>query len=147
PWSCILLDCKTSTSFYESGLVLLEEYATLLTGGRDERAERLSRKLTALRNSVEECWHWLRRLKETIVAATYDPRRRNEDGPGMRRLANLVRLHAGTARLHAHEVVEMARGRVDPVCLERSLFEKLSPVEEELSNAEERIRQLSVFPG
>ncbi len=147
PWNRVLFDCRTSTSFYESGLVLLEEYASVFSGGRDPRAERLSRKLGALRNSVEECWRWLRRLKETIVAATYDPRRRNEVGSGMRRLADLVRLHAGTARLHAHEVVELARGRVDVASLERSLFEKLSPVEEELSNAEERIRQLSVFPG
>lgn len=146
-WARILVECRTTCGFFEAGGLLLEEYAAFLPSTGDVRADRIARRLADFRTALDECWVWLRRLRETLVIATHDPRKRTGDGFGTARFLNLVRLNVGAARLHAHETQELTRGRVDGSALSRTLFEQLAPVEEELAILEERVRQLGSYPA
>jgi hypothetical protein len=146
-WARVLIDCRTSCGFFEGGGLLLEEYAALFASAGDERAGRIARRLADFRSALDECWVWLRRLRETLVMAVHDPRKRAVEGFGTDRLLNLARLNAGAARLHAHEAQELARGRVDSVALSRTIYEQVAPVDEELAILEERIRQLGSYPS
>ena len=95
-FSRVVFDLRTTNGFFQAGAILLEEYAAMFPGCGDERSQRLARRLQDFRESLAECWVWLRRTKETLVLATHDPRRRTADGDGLRRLIDLARLNGIT---------------------------------------------------
>jgi len=108
--------------------------------GERERFEACRSAMGRLSSARGQAWRAVRDLREVVVMATQDARRRT-GGPLAQ---NLGRLRASVAEADSagQEVRRAFAGLIEPVWIERYLAERIEPLREELGELDPRVRQL-----
>lgn len=114
--------------------------ALLASAGEAERLAACRQPLADLRQARAHGWTVVQHLRESLVTATQDGRRRGA-GVTVRRLKDLrdtvARLDALAAQMHG-----AFAGLVDELWLDRYLGERIEPLREELGELSPRVRAL-----
>ena len=111
--------------------------AELPQAGRFPACRAAMERLSAARRTG---WEAVRLLRQAVVMATQDARRRS----GGVLVANLNRLRRALAEAEAaaQDARTALAGLIEPIWVERYLAERIEPLREELAGLEVRVRQL-----
>ncbi len=112
----------------------------LASAGEREGFEACRGAMERLEAAREAGWRQVRRMREYIVMATLDARRRN--GGRMASWLGELRKHIADADAAAAEAREAFAGRIEPIWIERYLAERIESLREEFATMNPRVRQL-----